>query len=108
MELINADSQSNSSGPQGVPLPLQFWAPLPPTPTQTRKALILPFPWRASDLPCAVSAGQQSCHLEGTQGSRSWGCATLPPPTQGWDAKRTKPAKHMDPQPSKVNSWATG
>lgn len=66
-----------------------------------------PLPWCSSDLPCDLFfSGQQSSCLEGTQGSHSLGCATSLP--QGWDARRTKPAKHMDPQPRKVNSWPTG
>lgn len=56
--------------------------------------------------PPLCSVFQQSSCLEGTQDSRSWGRAT--PRPQGEDARRTNPAKHMDPGPCKANSWATG
>lgn len=106
MELINTISPRAQASRES-PLPPTVCSSLAYKAHPNQESADSPLPLHVLQTsPVIFFSGQQSSCLDDTQGSHSLGSATSLP--QGWDARRTNPAEHMDPQPSKVNSWPTG
>lgn len=88
------DNLSNSSNPLGLPPTTEVLVSFAYQAQPNQESASSPFPLACLRFPlcCFFRTVKQ---LSGRYPGQSF---------QGWDARRTNPAKHMDWQPSKVNS----